>query len=176
MSATVTAEHERVMIDLETLGLDPGATILSIGAVRFNAEGLGETFHESISLESCEEAGLTIDAGTLDWWLQQDESVKGVLTGGVNLEKVLAEFSAFYGDATEIWAFSPSFDCEILSHAYQAVEIVKPWTYRDERCCRTLVSLPIAAEVDRDGPEHDALADAIYQAKTVSKTLERMDR
>jgi len=34
-------EPTRVMIDIETLGLDPGAAILSIGAVRFSTAGSG---------------------------------------------------------------------------------------------------------------------------------------
>lgn len=67
------------MLDIETLGLDPGASIVAIGAVRFSESHLGDTFQRSISLASCENAGLTIDAETLEWWLTQDELAKDQL-------------------------------------------------------------------------------------------------
>jgi DNA polymerase III epsilon subunit-like protein len=74
------------MIDIETLGLGPGATILSIGAVRFSTDGLGEEFYREISLQSCQAVGLEIDADTLEWWLEQDGDVADILTGGEQLE------------------------------------------------------------------------------------------
>lgn len=167
---------DRVMVDIETLGLEPGAAILSIGAVRFDTAELGETFYRSVSLQSCQEAGLTIDADTLDWWLGQDDAVTGILSGGDKLGEVLFDFSEFCGDADEIWAFSPSFDCEMLSAAYDAVDQPVPWSYRDERDARTIAALPYAVEAEQDGDEHDALDDAKYQAWMVAGTLRRSER
>jgi hypothetical protein len=168
------ASTERVMVDLETLGLDPGAAILSIGAVRFDVGGVGEEFYRSVSLSSCQDAGLSIDAGTLEWWLDQDEAVRGVLRDGHDLKQVLFDFETFYDDAEEIWAFSPSFDCEILGHAYEAVGMDVPWSYRDERDARTLASLPIWPDIDQDGDEHDALDDARYQARQTVVALQAL--
>ncbi|GGO03681.1 3'-5' exonuclease [Haloarcula pellucida] len=166
---------ERVMVDLETLGTDPGAVILSIGAVRFDEVGLSDEFYKNVSIQSCVDAGLEIDADTLDWWLGQDDEVQDVLQGGVRLSKALAHFSAFYRGADEIWAFSPTFDCQILSAAYDAIDEPTPWNYRDERDCRTLAALPAAADVEQQGDAHDALDDAVYQARTVVETLDRLD-
>lgn len=166
------SDLDRVMIDLETLGTEPGAAILSIGAVRFSLDGLEDTLYHSIDLESCQDAGLSIDAGTLDWWLDQDEEAReAAFSGDITLEDALEDFADWYGDADEIWAFSPSFDCEILGAAYEAIGEAEPWSYRDERCARTLAALPIAADVDRVGTEHDALDDAQNQAWMVSQTL-----
>lgn len=164
----------RVMLDLETLGLEPGCVILSIGAVEFDTEGLGETFYRSISLQSCDEAGLEIDAGTLEWWLEQDENVKDQLVGGEELTEVLYEFGQFYEGADEIWANAPSFDCNVLEAAYDAVEAPVPWQFYEERCYRTLKNLPCAVEVERDGDHHDALDDAVHQADRAHLTLRRM--
>lgn len=170
---------DRVMLDIETLGLEPGCAVLSIGAVRFDTDGVGNdeepAFHRNISLKSCQDAGLSIDAGTLDWWLGQDEDVQHVLTGGDDLVGVLRAFETFYASADEIWAYSPSFDCEVLEAAYGAVGVEVPWSYRDERDCRTLASLPCAVELEQEGNEHDALDDARYQARVASKTLARLE-
>lgn len=165
----------RIMLDLETLGTDPGAAILSVGAVRFDAEGLGEEFHRSISIQSNEDAGLSFDADTLEWWLEQDDAAQEVLTGGDELATVLFDFDTFYHDADEIWAYSPQFDCAILDHAYEAVDQTAPWSYRDERCARTVANLPGAPRVDREGTAHDALDDARNQARQVTATLCEVD-
>lgn len=166
---------DRVMLDIETLGLDPGASIVAIGAVRFSESGLGDTFQRSISLTSCQRAGLTIDAETLDWWLAQDELAKDQLSGGTGLETVLKDFAEWYGDADEIWANSPSFDCEILSAAYDAVELDEPWDFWAERDFRTLQSFDFAPEPEQAGVEHDALDDAVHQAEIASETLARLE-
>jgi DNA polymerase III epsilon subunit-like protein len=170
----MTVDHtavDRVMIDIETLGRDPGAAVLSIGAVRFDLGGVGETFHRSISLESCQEAGLSIEAATLEWWLDQDDAAQTVLTGGEDLAEVLAAFKAWYGDADEVWANSPAFDCTILEAAGEAVGIEMPWAFYEERDFRTLKELPGAADVEQSGTDHDALADAVHQAEVASATL-----
>lgn len=174
MSDTPGGEVNRVMIDIETLGLEPGVAILSIGAVRFGPGRMGDTFEVNVDLTSCDKAGLTIDVSTLDWWLGQDEDAQHVLTGGKRLGEALFEFNRFYDGADEIWAFSPSFDCEILKAAYDAVDEAPPWTYRDERDARTVAALPIAPDVDHDGTEHDALDDAKHQAHMVAGALKRM--
>jgi len=166
---------DRVMVDIETLGLEKGSAILSIGAVRFSAETLSDGAEWSISLESCQEHGLEMDAGTLEWWLDQGEMANRVLSGGQELETVLTQFAEWFGDADEIWANSPSFDCEMLEHAYTQVGLVEPWEFYQERDFRTLDSLSIAPEMDQEGTEHDALADAVYQAKVASETLARID-
>lgn len=176
MTDTDTSDGvDRVMVDIETLGRERGATILSIGAVRFDTEGVYGEFHRSVSRESCETAGLTVEEETLEWWQSQDEAAQQVLEGGERLADVLFEFTDWFEDAEEIWANSPSFDCEILEAAYEAVDLVEPWEFYHERDVRTVKELPIAPELEQDGTEHDALDDAVYQARIVSRTLARME-
>lgn len=164
-----------VMVDLETLGREAGAAILSIGAVTFDREGVHDTFYRNIDLETCEQAGLTVETSTLAWWLDQGEEAQDVLRGGGDLDDALNDFADFYDDAEEIWANSPSFDCEILGHAYDALGIEQPWGFREERDYRTLRELPGAVWVDRQGTHHNALDDAKHQAKKVVLTLNNYD-
>ena len=58
-----------VMIDLETLGIQPGSVIRSIGAVVFDpvTNTLGSTFYQNICADSCKKAGLTTDPDTIKW-------------------------------------------------------------------------------------------------------------
>lgn len=167
----------RVMLDIETLGTDPGATICSVGAVAFDETGLGAEFHESISLQSCEQLGLEIDADTLEWWLDQDAEPRQVLQGGAHIEIVLDRFSQWLDEqgVEEIWANSPSFDCVLLEAAYDLACRDVPWEYWQQRDMRTLSELPVAADVEQQGTEHDALDDARYQARVVAETLDRVE-
>jgi len=162
-----------VMIDIETLGLDIGSSIISIGAVKFDETGLGEELYRNVDLMSCEAAGLEIDAETLDWWLHQPVEVQGQLTDGVTITTALNDLAVFIDeeDDSEIWANSPSFDCEMLEHAYDAVGLDVPWSFYHERDFRTLKELPVTVDVDQDGNEHDALDDALYQARVASEIL-----
>ena len=73
------------MIDLETLGTQPGSIILSIGAVLFDPtkaphECLGEEFYYVIGKPTCLAAGLTFSQDTLDWWKKQSPEARKVLT------------------------------------------------------------------------------------------------
>jgi len=167
----------RVMLDIETLGIDPGAAILSIGAVTFDADGpTDRTFHESVDVESCQTYGLEIDAGTLTWWLAQDDAARAVLDGGDDLSEVLKALTAWWPDDAEVWANSPAFDCSHLESAYAAVGLEPPWQYYETRDCRTLLNLPVAPALEQEGVEHHALDDAKHQARAVGETLRRIKR
>lgn len=168
-----TAIPSRVMVDIETLGLEPGSVITSIGAVRFTSAAVGQTFSRRIDIESATDAGLTIDGGTLQWWLEQSEDAREELHGDQPLRIVLEAFANWLGDVDELWANSPSFDCEHLEAAYDAVGLDVPWDYYHERDYRTLSNLPVAPDIEQEGVEHNALDDAIHQATVASKALQR---
>jgi DNA polymerase III epsilon subunit-like protein len=169
-------DFRRVMVDIETLGLEPGAAIVSIGAAEFGVDGLGERESWSVDLQSCEDAGLSIDGGTLEWWLDQDETAREQLTGGEPLLDSLVNFSAWIHSADEVWANSPAFDCDHLEHAADAVGVELPWHYYERRDYRTLRELEIAPDIEQDGTEHDALDDAVHQARVASATLRKIAR
>lgn len=171
---------KRCMVDIETLGLEPGSVVLSIGAVIFDENGTYDEFYRNIDMESCQDAGLEIDANTLQWWLEQDAPAQSCLHGGIELSKALQEFLGFYtsNDVYEVWANSPSMDCSVLEEAFDAVNMEEPWEYSDERDFRTLEAVHDIygkePEVHVDMVEHNALDDAIYQAKVASAMLRRL--
>jgi DNA polymerase III epsilon subunit-like protein len=170
---TVSQETRHLMVDIETLGTEPGCAILSVGSVQFTlADGLGYQFHEHVDLVSCEEAGLSLDADTVQWWATQ-ENVSDVLAGGEDLEAVLTEFVRGAEECDVVWANSPSFDLAILKTAGEAVGVEMPWAFYEERDFRTLKNLPNVVEVEHEGTEHDALDDAIYQARYALENLRR---
>jgi DNA polymerase III epsilon subunit-like protein len=165
---------DRVMVDIETLGLERDSAILSIGAVRFDRTGIADRFHEFIDQRTCQAAGLSVDIETLDWHLSQGTFGGRELVDGRELEVALEYFTEWYGDADEVWANSPSFDCEALEYAGELVGVEMPWHFSEERDVRTLKNLPVAEDIEHRGTEHDALDDAVYQARLVASALDQM--
>lgn len=159
-----------VMIDLETLGTDPDAVILSIGAVSFHPhhEGVEGEFHARVDLASALRAGLTVTAGTIEWWMTQDRTqARQALLAlpAVPLDKALRDFVQWFGPSSRpIWGNGAAFDNVILRSAFDRAGIACPWSFWDDRCYRTVKMFTPVVPLARSGLHHDALDDARSQA------------
>lgn len=157
------------MIDLETLSTRYDAGILSIGAVKFDHQGIQDKFYASVKLKSTVKHGLHISQDTLNWWAEQrGDVINSIFENADTLDNTLESFSEWYGkDSLETWGNGADFDIVIMSTAYERVEKKVPWHYRKINCFRTMKGL-----IDPDGglvpPKnenaHNALADAEWQA------------
>lgn len=157
----------QVMLDLETLGKIPGSIILSIGAVKFGDGLIFEEFYARIDAESAEAIGLVMDASTVLWWLRQSEEARReILLPGEPIIPVLTRFAAWLGETdADVWANSPTFDCELLAAAYSKTLIARPWKHWNERDYRTARKLLPEIQMERPGTHHNALDDARFQAR-----------
>lgn len=169
-----------VMIDLETLGTQPGSVILSIGAVLFDpkpkGEGdliLGKEFYCVVGQPTCIAAGLTVDQSTLDWWEKQSEEARTVLAQSqdpaqsISLTKSLTQLAAFIPLGAKVWSNGANFDQPLLDVAYNKTGIVLPWKYWNSRCYRTIVAMHPNEKALRpvNACAHNALEDAKWQAR-----------
>lgn len=163
----------RVMLDLETLGTTPGSVILSIGAVRFGGGEILDTFHEIIAPKSCVDLGMNVDIGTVQWWMQQSDEARQQLTlPGSPLKSVLRRFADWLADDdSEIWGNGAASDNVWLAEAYRLAGIAQPWSFRGDRCYRTIKNLHPEIEFEPFGTAHNALNDAIAQAKHLMRIL-----
>ena len=159
------------MIDIETLGTKPGCVILSIGAVEFGDDQLGREFYIEIGLADCQQLGLTIDSETVRWWMGRETKppVNGVVPLRSALTMLADELSGW--EDKFVWANSPSFDISILEAAYHVTCVDPPWSFRNCRDFRTAKHLLAPdfdpATVPSQGDDHNALADAKWQAKAL---------
>jgi hypothetical protein len=165
-----------VMIDLETFGTRSQSVIVSIGAVQFDPHSreLDATFHEAIDLKSAVGHGLKMDTSTVLWWLQQSQnaqmSLVNKIQGAPSMATILGAFRNFLQRVSpdvKVWGNGADFDLALLQDAYEALGQEKPWKYNASRCYRTLLA-EFGRPEDKVPPElaHDALSDAIAQAKT----------
>lgn len=164
-----------VMADIETLGVRPGSVILSIGAVRFDRD-TGEispnVFYRVIDRASCHAAGLTEDASTVDWWTSQSEEARAVLRwadagDAAFLPDALQDFADWMaaGPSPRLWGCGAAFNNVLLRAAFDAVGLPHPWPFWNDRCFRTLKGLHPGREPERQGVYHNALDDALHQAR-----------
>jgi hypothetical protein len=176
-----------VMIDLETVGTKPYSAIISIGAVFFDPKTgeTGDTFYDVISLSSCIQSGLVMDAGAVQWWIKQDKEAQKIFHDfKTTLPQSLTNFSAWLQKSgisektIKPWGNGSSFDITLLECAYQVCGIKPPWNYWNVRDVRTVVAMgegysDAAKTMPRDGTYHNALDDAVHQVKYVTEILSK---
>jgi hypothetical protein len=159
------------MIDLESLGTNNDCVFVSIGACLFdpftNEIDHGNTFYERIDWDSSFKEGRTFNVPTMKWWLQQSDAARNeICKEGNPLSVVLKQFENWLPEDPIVWGNGSTFDISILNHAYNNCPKWKFWNIRDVRTV-----LDIAKGLYRkpkiEGTAHNALDDALYQAKYV---------
>lgn len=149
-----------IMVDIETLSTEPNACILSIGAVRFDEEGLIYCeFYKNIIPQN----NRHIDVDTVEWWFNYPEAYSELKKDRWYLKEALYSLGRFICKGDMVWAKSPSFDLAILKNAYKEYGIVIPWDFRNERDVRTAEK----RKVESVGTKHNALDDCYTQIKSI---------
>ena len=182
-STSRTCDH--LMIDLETMGKNPDAPIISIGAIFFDPQtgDMGPEFSKTIDLET---AGGVIDRDTIKWWLKQSrEAQSAIMTDEIPLDDALLQLREFIDENSgeffvRVWGNGANFDNTILRRSYERQGIPCPWRYCNDRDVRTIVELGKAIDFDArtaipfEGERHNALDDARHQAKYVSAIWQKL--
>lgn len=171
-----------VMVDLETTGVEPGCCILSIALVPFLVPAPLDNFYETISHQKSLEAGFTDDPETIAWWNRQRKDIAEEAFSGFRSPQSVLESVSFYlrqlGEPKEIhlWGNGKDFDNAILTKYFKQIGIKLPWHYRNNHCYRDLANMyPSIAKGEVEGA-HNALNDALAQAKHAERLFEMASR
>jgi hypothetical protein len=171
-----------VMIDLETLDVLPTATILTIGAVKFDPFGdeLSEAsmvkFYTRVDVDSCDKLGATVSPATLEWWAQQSKEAQDEAfdpQDRADIHTALDQLYKFCWGAKRVWSHGAGFDVVILENYFRKINKAIPWQFWEVRDTRTIFDIGI----DPKRPpvlKHHALEDAWNQAvgvQNVYRTL-----
>jgi hypothetical protein len=166
-----------LMIDLEGLATGPDTTILTIAAQTFDPFGSGwydRHYYARVTLESQENR--SIDNGTLEWWATQPAHAREEAfnnQGRIPLDQALDELGRLVWHSKLIWSQGPTYDMNILEHAYKSYNKPLPWKYYQVRDSRTVFSLwpdqPIPTT------SHHALEDCRRQIGMLQNTLAHLN-
>lgn len=169
-----------VAIDLETLGTGANAVVLSAGFVAFTRYGgiVGSYYTNFRQLEQ-QEAGRKVEQETVDWWKQQPDGVFAAANHGSMavrdaLDGIDAFFNRFQNDSyfiEGVWGYGSDFDNAILQSLYRSFGRRPPWTYKQNRCGRTLMAVLPNKPAPEVGTKHHALDDAKWLAESIRRCL-----
>lgn len=170
-------KSNHIMVDLEAMDTAHTAAILSIGACKVDLDTgeISDKFYRVVNYDSSSALGLTTSSATKSWWDKQSPEARKVFTDpNIPVIQALGEFATYlriFGvNSVKLWGNGSDFDNTILTTAYNLAGSPIPWRFYNNRCFRTIrKSLGhMVAEPAREGTYHNALDDAIYQAKILA--------
>lgn len=163
-------QANQVHVDLETYDTAHTAKILSIGAVC----GV-DTFYCEVSQGEYPEMAFTESEATRKWWDDQGGFVPTVESDSPS--QCIHSFCVWFlrvtdgMDDVEVWANSPSFDCDILIHHFRYYGVNLPWKFYQEQDVRTIKRLArrLNLGIEMKTNDHNALRDAQNQQRFVDR-------
>lgn len=139
-----------VMVDIETLGTKSDSTIFQISAIAFdikNGEHISK-FNKIADISKNEGYEMSVDGGTLLWWLNTDKELltKLLNEGEGSSTDLLGEFynwlvSIDLLGELYLWGNGILFDNKMIQHQLESIGLKYPISYRNDRDVRTLVDL-----------------------------------
>jgi hypothetical protein len=85
----------------------------------------------------------------------------------------LEELGKLIWQSKRFWANGPTFDANILEHAYKSYNMPIPWQFYVVRDARTVYSL--CPQLNKYPASHHALEDCRRQIELLQKTLEHLN-
>lgn len=173
---------KRICVDIETMSSAPDAAVIAIGACSFNDSAILNTFEILIDPADATLYG-SVSPLTMEWWGKQEPTIRQRMFSGTDTaEGACNRFSTWCKaqKAEEAWANSPCFDISILRNLYKQLKLDFPIHFREERCIRTIYALAKEHEIyygtayATDRSAHDALSDAVTQARAVQICLNNL--
>ena len=123
------------MIDLETLSTKPDATVLTVGAIKFDPYTDLEPhsgLYLRLNVDEQSELDRHVDQGTLEWWAKQDEKIRNEALGDedrVQLTEFVRQLNKWCVGLDELWCQGPLFDYAILQNLYAQLNTPVPVSY-----------------------------------------------
>ena len=177
--------RNHIVLDLETLGINRNAPILSIGMVVICDLKIKAKYYVVLDVAEQEQLfGRKADADTEKWWREQLETPEGQLAWNISTTapysvkdgllgvcKTLSYFEDF-----SIWGNSNTFDNEILRSLMEAASF-HTWNFRKDRDFRTLKELykEKVPEPEFNGIRHVAVDDALHEARWLIQILKYIE-
>lgn len=167
-----------LMLDLETLDTIDSAVVISFGAVIFNKRSILEKYYTPLHIFPQLIKGRTISQDTLDFWKQQDDAAQNI---GVSVRSNQTSLQLFINLAThyealgeiKVWGKGPHFDVTIIESLMRDYKLKPPWKFWNIRDVRTFMDYVPTKDLKLEGTKHNALDDALYQAKIIQKSLKK---
>ena len=163
-----------LMIDLETLATTPEATVLTIGACKFDPNGntIDDTLYMRVEIDSQDR---DIDPNTLEWWSKQDKQIQEEAFSDADripLQQAMKKLYSFGFGTNNVWSHGSIFDIVILENICRKLQQAVTWKFWQVRDTRTLFDIANVDVIVKG--KHNALNDALAQAKAVQQSYKKL--
>lgn len=152
--ATYTPPEVILILDLETLAVDTDNAVIwwtcLIGYDVAKEEIIPVRHDQFYPIQPQLDKGRFIEADTMLFWMEQADEVRKLMKECASqdpseITSLLVNFSTMFeamvaGRSYELYANSPSFDCNKLKSLFRDWGFDAPWDFRRERCLRTLAA------------------------------------
>lgn len=178
-------KETHLMLDIETLGVQPDSIILQVAAVEFiverTADGITHTINSHFDgyPDHIEEkaAGFTISQSTLDWWATQNQSVfRDIKSKGQNPREVWTAFAEYLGRVKpkHIWGHATFDPVMVQEHlTYYGLPKLPHKAVRDIRTLSYLSDIDLNS-YDWGEKTHNALDDCYFQIKYCMDAMRKL--
>lgn len=178
-----------IIIDFETLGINPDSAVLSFACVPFTfeepktfAEYVESGFYVKFDIPHQMKLGRKIDQNTVNWWKKQGADAKKILfpsdydyllLDGMNSFIRFVRSSGYNKKKSYAWSRGQDFDFPILESILEQVNLDSPfnnWKYRDIRTYIDVLSgsddgqYTLKTGTPEGFVKHDCLHDCAYDA------------
>lgn len=171
-----------IFADLETLGTDDDAKVLSVALYGIKTD-LKEIPGIEVIIDASTSPG-TICPKTVKWWSEQSPEARsrvfmpketiGEAEAVAKLDRYLRNFY----DDFRIWGNGATFDITKIKRMFERHGYAVPWAFWNERDVRTIVELGELCHVPDfknvlpfEGVKHSSLDDARHQARYTMHTI-----
>lgn len=172
------------MIDVESLGTDPGSLIVSFAIVPFNLQTMftyQPAFLANISMESSYRKGMKTKADKLRTWIMnkdgRSEQRKELFVNDRDVTDVMVDAAAYismFGADVYVWS-KDMLDLILMKDYFRACRIKTPWRYYRERCVRTVADfdpeLRKEAENEVSNIQYSPFNDCMVQIEYVRRII-----
>jgi hypothetical protein len=173
-------KKRHMSIDIETLATEGDAAVIAIGATVFDADRFLDQGH-LVLINPILSPGAR-DRGTWMWWCQQDRGIMERMMSGETTPWAACEtFANLCVGVDYFWGYPARFDVGHLRALFRNCDREFPFSFRQEMDLSTALKLaragiPATGEELRKIKEsnqaaHDAMADAIVQARQIQVIL-----
>ena len=118
----------------------------------------------------------SIQQDTIDWWATQPAAARDEAfneADRIPLDQALDDLGKIIWQSKRIWAQGPTYDMNILEHAYKSYSKPLPWMFYVVRDSRTVFGL--WPELPKPPTSHHALEDCRRQIDMLQLTLRHLN-
>lgn len=179
---------KRIVIDIESMSTFPNAAMLAVAVVIARDDQPEQKNWIANAWFIAPELALGhVDSPTMEWWQEQNETVKKAVFGGnLSPREALQYLNSFLqphlvDDDYFIYADPAAFDFPILKTQFQQCGILQGWSWRREKCMSGMkhaLEEGMGFEVKRFEPgidlKHHPIHDALFQMHELRGMLSLM--